>query len=436
MGSMLLVICLVACLLPVGTGGVFGAEASDIDGHWAEAVIQKWLERGAVHTAEQGGFFPDDAVSRNDLLLWAQRILESEESAGGEFSSEERVTREEAAQVLMDLGGLQGKSAAAGVYTDRKQLAEGRGAVGALYAASIMTGYPDGSFRGGKYITRSEWLVALDKSLHEKQAASGEAVPRYMVALGDSLAVGAGAEKGQGYVDLLYAHRQAGRMDRPLLLANLARPGRNSSELLRSVRTNRETIDRLLQADVILISIGGNNLLRPFREALAAGYQLDPSVPDFERELTRQALAPGGPDRMKEAVAAAGPALDEGVRQFKRDWPKILDILRELAPQAEIYAMTVYNPLQEGEPYYKTINSKILRLNRALMADWESREAGAAYRIADAYRAFSEYTGEEPLTGFRMLSGQFDVHPSPAGHQAIYRCHVEAAPPEVGQMAP
>lgn len=415
--ALFLAICLVTTAMPATT---FGATGSDIAGHWAEGIIRGWMDRGVVKGYEDGTFKPEAPVSQTEFTVLIKEIA-GESVSLEEKAENSRITREEAALILTKIGGFPEKEGAAGVFKDGKNLsAGGKGAIGGLYAAAIMKGYPDGSFRGSDPMKRGELLAVLDKIVQAKEEPDQTTESAFqMTALGDSIAYGSKAEKGFGYTDLFYA----GIMERKNLdtaeLVNLGKPGRNSSELLRSIRTNKNVIDSLLQADIITISIGGNNLLRPVKGALAEEYQLDVKAAGFERDLTRLLLKKENRDKLKTVIASAVPGMDAGVKQFRKDWPKIIGLIRELAPEAEIYVMTVYNPLTEADPYFKTVNKRIQNLNKVI------RDGSESYQLVDTYSSFGQYQGKDPLTNFNIMTGNFDIHPTKKGYEEIYQGHME-----------
>ena len=414
--ALFLVICLFTTAMPATA---FGATGSDIAGHWAEGIIRVWMDRGVVKGYEDGTFKPEAPVSQTEFTTLIKEMA-GESVTLEDKGKNSRITREEAALVLTRIGGIPEKEGAAGVFKDGKNLsAGGKGAIGGLYAAAIMKGYPDGSFRGSDLMKRGELLAVLDKLVQAKEEPDKTTESGFqMTALGDSIAYGSNAEKGFGYTDLFYTSIKERKNLDTAELANLGKPGRNSSELLRNIRTNKNTIDSLLKADVITISIGGNNLLRPVKAALAEEYQLDGKAAGFERELTRLLLKKENRDKLKTVIASAVPGMDTGVKQFRKDWPKIIGLIRELAPEAEIYVMTVYNPLMEADPYFKTVNKRIQNLNKVILDGPES------YQVVDIYSAFGQYQGKDPLTNFNMMTGSFDIHPTKKGYEVIYQGHM------------
>lgn len=194
---------------------------------------------------------------------------------------------------------------------------------------------------------------------------------RYM-ALGDSLVAGYGAFPAtQGYVYLLY---QKGVFDTVpnTLLCNAGVPGATSSHVL------EHQVPQALEAfrpDVITITVGGNDLI-----TILGGADPATVLYDFQENLT-----------------------------------EILMRLRTGLPGARIYVGNLYTiPGVPGA-------DDVIPLFNAVV----SGVAGAfGVPVADVYAAFKDRTGL--LLIERRGAGQYEVHPTNAGHRAIARAFEEA----------
>ncbi len=443
--AILTVVCILSSLVSVN---VYASMPSDISGHWAQGTIQHWVDQGAIKGYEDGNFRPENRISRAEFMslvngifgytdtsnvtftdvktdAWYATSVEKAANAGyingypdGTMRPEDSITREEVASVLMKINELDGNEAVAGVFTDSKAENWSKGAIGAVYSAEIMAGYPDGSFNGKNNIKRCEALVALNKAILRKMDTSTEKENGVnYIALGDSLAYGSKVAKGFGYVDLFYNGLKEQAKDIQPTLLNLGKPGKNSSELLAELKTDKTTIDAVLKADVITISIGGNNLLGPVKTGISTEFKLNTKSSTFDRDLARMLVSKANRDKLKTVLTGLAPELNVGVKQFAKDWPEIVKTVKELSPQAEIIVMTVYNPIHEGEAYFATFNKPISKINAVINA------SSKTCKVADVYNAFNNYTGAEVLTNFNLLKGSFDVHPTLKGYEEIYKCH-------------
>ncbi|WML31623.1 SGNH/GDSL hydrolase family protein [Neobacillus sp. OS1-32] len=118
------------------------------------------------------------------------------------------------------------------------------------------------------------WAVGLGWAVKEYYAGKPDQAPQRtkvvtktenqkgltIVALGDSLTRGTGDETGKGYVgDLVDEIKQ--KTKRPVQLTNLGINGQRSDQLKKQVQ-QMEVQRQLEKADVILLTIGGNDLFR------------------------------------------------------------------------------------------------------------------------------------------------------------------------------
>lgn len=129
----------VACgwVAPVAAQTGAGQDFTDINGHWAAATIQAMLAAGIVEASADGRFYPDKPVTRLDFTVWLSRALE------------------------LDAAG-----AAKPPFKDWNSIpARYQGAIAAAYAAGLVQGYPDKTFRPSATITRAELATLFGRSL-------------------------------------------------------------------------------------------------------------------------------------------------------------------------------------------------------------------------------------------------------------------------------
>lgn len=169
--------------------------AKDWEGHWAEGVIEAWLELGLVSGYEDGSIQPDKSISRAEFMAFVNRAFNFTEKTSAQFKDvsssdwyadvvqkavaagyiagypdgtmkpNNDITRMEAAAILARITGLSANEGAAYKFSDQAQIPQwSRGVVGAVAQSSLMVGYPDGSFMPAKEITRAEAIAALNKA--------------------------------------------------------------------------------------------------------------------------------------------------------------------------------------------------------------------------------------------------------------------------------
>jgi len=179
---------------------------SDIQGHWAAAVIQKMAEQGVISGYEDKTFKPNNPISRAECAAIIDRALDLENGSNQDISGfsdaadipvwagypvaavvhagllkgypgkegktvfmpQKQITRVELAAIMArvlseksvqqtgqkaqfkDSGNIPGWAAEAVDQTVRK---------------GVITGYPDGSFKPGKNVTRAEAAAMIDRLL-------------------------------------------------------------------------------------------------------------------------------------------------------------------------------------------------------------------------------------------------------------------------------
>ncbi|MBE0451885.1 MAG: S-layer homology domain-containing protein [Clostridia bacterium] len=188
--SILLVIAMI-----FGTVPGFSLSSNDISNHWAESIVNKWLDIGLVDGYPDGSFRPEKSITRAEFMAminkayafdaeslidftdvkdshWAYKEVQKAVAMGyisgypdGTVHLEEPVTRAEAAIMLAKANKLIEASQYSSNFTDASVLNSwSKGYIGAIYSAKIMSGYPDGTFMPDAQIKRAEALVALDSS--------------------------------------------------------------------------------------------------------------------------------------------------------------------------------------------------------------------------------------------------------------------------------
>ena len=170
---------------------------TDIEGHWAQAQIERWVDRGIVKGYEDGTFRPENPIKRCEFAALINRTFGFEQKAKvsfadiegtewffdeaakavaagymlgdaeGTFRPEAPISRQEAALVLARLYDLKdpGKKH---LFKDVDDIASwSYWAVMAVVDAGLMQGYPDGTFGPTGPIKRSETVTVLDRLVAE-----------------------------------------------------------------------------------------------------------------------------------------------------------------------------------------------------------------------------------------------------------------------------
>jgi lysophospholipase L1-like esterase len=190
----------------------------------------------------------------------------------------------------------------------------------------------------------------------------------HYVALGDSITVGVGAFLNQGYA-VLYRRILQNDLKQKVRLQNLGKNGWTSQDLLNDLLTNQTHIDAIKKAQIITLSIGGNDLLQGAKN----------NVP-----------------------------LEQVYDRFVRNFRKIDKIIKRLKKNAKepyiIRYLEIYNP----KPQDPLAQKWIPRFNQVIHRARDNNTL-----IAPTYRVFAQ-KGKKLL----FIDGE---HPNFLGHKAIAR---------------
>ena len=170
--------------------------ARDYVGHWAEAVIQKWLDMEYITGYPDGTFRPEEFITRAEFVKivnntfgfketaeitftdveeekWYYEEIQKAYKEGDivgvsetEFAPEDYITREQAAIIMTRLLELEGNEKGADVFSDSNKISSwAKEYVGAAAEHNLIKGYEDNTFRPQNNIKRAEALVLLDRIL-------------------------------------------------------------------------------------------------------------------------------------------------------------------------------------------------------------------------------------------------------------------------------
>ena len=192
--ALVLVLSMVAALFV----GAVGAAGNDLSGHWAEKKITSWIDRGLINGYSDGSFRPDGQITRGEFCAIVNRVFGFDQATGisftdvyashwayddvtvavgtgymtgmgdGTFGVDKPISRQEMAVVIARLLGLSAVSGNGG-YSDAASFASwAAGSIAALAEEGVMNGYPDGTFRPQRSVTRAEAVSALDQMVDEE----------------------------------------------------------------------------------------------------------------------------------------------------------------------------------------------------------------------------------------------------------------------------
>ncbi len=227
-----------------------------------------------------------------------------------------------------------------------------------------------------------------------------------LLALGDSVAAGYGLEDaGEGYPALLAAALGG-------TVVNRGVSGSTSGELLEALRDGAYD-EALGEADIVLVSVGANDLLRVLTLS-SSGTDAGVTPPELYLELTRALFGDGASPYGVAVIARRLAAHLEG----------ILAYLREKNPAATLIFNNLFNPYGE-----QTLTAFGKELPLGALSDACIRLLNRAYPVSDGYILADVYTAmnHPGLTRAILAEGNFDPHPNAAGHRVIAAAVARAA---------
>lgn len=187
--------------------------------------------------------------------------------------------------------------------------------------------------------------------------------------------------------------------------------------------------DALDGAQLVTVCIGANDILGPFLNTIEKYYaEFIPA----DKAYSNAALING--IRALEAELESREfeeLMQAGIEKVKKNYPRIIELLKARAPDAEIILMTVYSPyhgIDLSLPYLDisldigSISDRwVTALNEAVRA--AASESGCV--LAETYDAFEKHGGlvNASLT-LMPLSINYDPHPNLYGHTELAKLHL------------
>ena len=250
-------------------------------------------------------------------------------------------------------------------------------------------------------------------------AAGGE--QKSYVALGDSITTGYGlAENETGFAKQVADSNG-------YTLTNLAQDGATSTDLLEVV-TSEANADTLKNADLITVTIGGNDLMNALYAYLADAYNTQNRT-DITAEDVKASLA-GTPSEIPQVAMLSfaaskipvfpnSPAANTALSTFATKFSSIISAIKGNNSSAEIIVINQYNPysrLSTGNLLdLSAIDTAVRALNTVISSSAES----AGYTVADVYTKFKEAESNPCNASVSLPSINLDFHPNATGHGLI-----------------
>lgn len=232
-------------------------------------------------------------------------------------------------------------------------------------------------------------------------AAVSEAGTKSLLILGDSIAAHYGVEEADSYEAKLTKKLSSG--GEKWVSTNWGVSGDTTGDLvtLLGEKCADPKSRRILEeADLICISIGGNNILQFIRDAGYEGFP-EATVPNLIKLL-------------RSFEEQAEPMQTE----FIADLEVIMRTIREVNPSAIVLVQNIYNVARDVEGDFSLVRpgataaTLIEPIFSPLRSALDENAERLGYTVADTFRAFAE-SSEPKLLRREML------HPNPKGHTLI-----------------
>ena len=178
--------------------------------------------------------------------------------------------------------------------------------------------------------------------MHQPSSVNNQqAKPRYvqkenvhLVAVGDSLTYGQGDEKKNGgYVGIIKKKIEHRYRQTTVETANYGVSGDRSDQILARLNSQKEMRKDLRHADVITMTVGGNDLMQ----------NLEKNILNSPKTVNKD--------------------VDQAEQTYTKSLNKLLTAVRKQNPHAPIFILSIYNPVYTYFPDVDTINDSISKWN-------------------------------------------------------------------------
>lgn len=186
---------------------------------------------------------------------------------------------------------------------------------------------------GGWYGLRHFGAMRSNQTTHRSTKVVKKKV--HLVALGDSLTYGQGDQQNNGgYVGLIKPKLEK-KFHNTVTTVNYGVSGDRSDQILQRVNKQSAIRRDLKQADVIVMTVGGNDLMQTLQKNL-----------------------------MVNSSQKFHVAIDQAGTTYQTKLKRLLSTVRQQNSHAPIFVFSIYNPVYAYFPQVDSINSAILQWNR------------------------------------------------------------------------
>lgn len=201
---------------------------------------------------------------------------------------------------------------------------------------------------------------------------------------------------------------------------NLAVDGRTTAELLEAVTNDEDFKNAIADADDIVISIGGNDVLMPMLTSVQS------IMTEDEEFLSLVADGTITSDNiLTEVYTRFGPQIVESIKDIDysvtaENISSILDNVQDINSDCDVYILTLYDPFEGWEVVPELTEASVsstAAINECITSAAAAHENVYVVDVGEAFKGNAEkYTN----------IGISDVHPSKDGHKLISELIAEA----------
>lgn len=215
------------------------------------------------------------------------------------------------------------------------------------------------------------------------------------IAIGDEISLDSRESYDVKYVSLIKEFLYS--LNENLEYYNLSEKGINSSDLLNIIENNKEKIK---DADLITISIGGNNILNSVLKNLNIDKELikNYNEEEFDSIISKHLNS----ENIKNEI------LNE-INNFSKDFLTIIEEIKSLAPKARIYVNKVYNPINKNVDTYNFFENQINLINEIIL------KYNNNYKILESYQSLSN----DNVLNFKIEENEIKIQLNKVEHAMI-----------------
>jgi len=232
-----------------------------------------------------------------------------------------------------------------------------------------------------------------------------------LLVLGDSIAKGWGVSESQSFGAKLADALNASEYN------NFAVNGLETSGLINKLMNNDFPASAEGQ-DIIILSIGGNDIFQPFLRIAKQAVGLPPTASDVELAIQTELFA-GSYELIAKEIETNRTLFEKAVEDYYINMQSILMALRIKNPNALIYTLNHYNPFT---PFGGSA------LVRGFTGEMTERMNVHLARLTEEFSfGIIDINSEIGVnTAFYMNIVSFDPHPNGLGHEKIFAVAYEA----------